>query len=579
MTSSSGFVRVATLDELRAQPLLRRRVGDRMVLLVLADGEVYALDNRCPHMGFPLHRGTLDGCLLTCHWHHARFDVRSGGTFDLWAGDVPTFPVEVRENEVWVRPVPLQDPHQQARRQVRIGLERTLSLNIAKGAIALHRLGSPPAEIVREGVRFGVRYRASGWGPGLTMLTCFSNMLPVLNDADRPLALYHGLAAVAQDCAAQPPRFPVEPLPGSAPAWPTLKAWFRRFVQVRDAEGAERCLASAVAAGAPPNLLADMLFAAATDHRYINVGHSLDFTNKAFEALTAMKQEDYALVLTSLVRGYARANRMEESNAWRAPVDLVALLETAFDRLPGLLAEQALNPSWGEVQNLTSTLLGDDPQAIVDALLDALADGCPLTTLAQVVTYAAARRLIHFGTTNEFGDWDTALHTFTFANAVHQGLKRVPSPELARGIFDAAMSVYLDRFLNIPPTPLPTPEPAPDPERALAELEEACNQRGEVDRAGELVAAYLAGGGSRQRLQATLGHLLLREDRDFHTIQAVEAAFRQAAEWGNTPEGDHCLIAAARYLAAHTPTMRAQHQTYTLALRLARGEQLDEMGE
>ena len=45
--------------------------------------------------------------------------------------------------------------------------------------------------------------------------------------------------------------------------------------------------------------------------------------------------------------------------------------------------------------------------------------------------------------------------TFSFANAVRQGLRRVPSPELVRGIFDAAMSVYLDRFLNVPPAHLP----------------------------------------------------------------------------------------------------------------------------
>ena len=64
--------------------------------------------------------------------------------------------------------------------------------------------------------------------------------------------------------------------------------------------------------------------------------------------------------------------------------------------------------------------------------------------------FAAAIRIARFPTSNEFGDWDTALHTFTFANAVEQGLRRSPSPELLRGVFDAAMSVHLDRFLNVP---------------------------------------------------------------------------------------------------------------------------------
>jgi nitrite reductase/ring-hydroxylating ferredoxin subunit len=51
---------------------------------------VYAVDNRCPHMGFPLHKGSVADGILTCHWHHARFDLESGGTFDPWADDVQT---------------------------------------------------------------------------------------------------------------------------------------------------------------------------------------------------------------------------------------------------------------------------------------------------------------------------------------------------------------------------------------------------------------------------------------------------------------------------------------------------------
>ena len=46
---------------------------------------MFALDNRCPHMGFPLDRGSVEEGILTCHWHHARFELASGCTFDLWA--------------------------------------------------------------------------------------------------------------------------------------------------------------------------------------------------------------------------------------------------------------------------------------------------------------------------------------------------------------------------------------------------------------------------------------------------------------------------------------------------------------
>src|SRR2546422_10129987 len=106
----------------------------------------------------------------------------------------------------------------------------------------------------------------------------------------------------------------------------------------------------------------------------------------------------------------------------------------------------------------------------LDAVLEALRDGASEIELASAVSFAAATRITRFPTSNEFGDWDTALHTFTFANAVEQGLRRSPSVELLRGVLDAAASVHLDRFLNVPAARLPTPDPAADPTALLDEL-------------------------------------------------------------------------------------------------------------
>jgi hypothetical protein len=270
---------------------------------------------------------------------------------------------------------------------------------------------------------------------------------------------------------------------------------------------------------------------------------------------------------------------MEESNAWRHPVDLISLMEYAFDALPRALSQgqDRQTAQWAGREALVQTLLNSEPQAIADGLLSALREGCSETDLAGSVAYAAALRIARFHTSNEFGDWDTALHTFTFANAAHQGLCRVPSPDLLRGVFDAAMSVYLDRFLNIPPARLPEPaKTASNPEALLDELTTLLDRQQQVDQAGDVVARYLYGKGDPARLLAVLGNLLLREDRDFHTIQTVEAAIRQYESLRGTPAGVHVMVAAARYLAAHAPTMRAEGQTYQIAYRLSRGEHLFE---
>ena len=449
---------------------------------------------------------------------------------------------------------------------------------MAKSVLGLLGGGQDPAEPFRAGLDFGARYRRAGWGQGLTIHTCMMNLLPHLAPERRPLALYHGLSAVSRDSAGEPPRFVIRPLPSGTRDLATLKGWFRRFVEVRDSEGAERCIVSAVRAGADHVQMADMLFAAATDHRYLDVGHVLDFTNKALESLDVAGWSYAEVVLSSLAQGYTGATRMEESNSWRNPVDLVQILEDAFGQLPDALERgQDRGRRWESHEELASLLLSKEPKAIAEALLEALREGAIEEELAGAVAYAAALRIARFPTTNEFGDWNTALHTFTFANAVQQGLRRTPSPELLRGVFDAAMSVHLDRFLNVPPARLPEPDGLEAaPEELLAELPELLDERQRVEAAGELVASYLYAGGDVDRLLALIGHLLLREDRNFHTIQAVEAAFSQHALLRGTAAGTHVLVAAVRYLAAHSPTMRSQGQTYDIARRLSRGEVLHE---
>jgi len=284
VVGAEPLVRAASLADLRASARLVVHVGGHSLCLFADGDEVYAVDNRCPHMGFPLHRGTLCDGILTCHWHHARFDLSTGGTFDQWADDLHRFPVELRGDDVLLDLSPLDDMLDHQRRRLRDGLERDIPLVLAKATLALMKADPAGVETFRDGLDFGVARRGGGWFRGLTTLTCLMNLLPRLEEADRAAALQHGLSDVAADSAGQPPRFRLAPLPGPADH-SQLARWFRGFIEVRDAEGAERALVSAAQAGASSRELADMLFAAATDHRYLDGGHTLDFVNKALEAL------------------------------------------------------------------------------------------------------------------------------------------------------------------------------------------------------------------------------------------------------------------------------------------------------
>ena len=274
------YTRAATVDEVRSTGSKVVHVDGNTIVLFWHEDSIYAVDNRCPHMGFPLDRGSVKDCILTCHWHHARFDLASGGTFDPWADDVRVFPIQIRDGEVWVDVSPPSDPSGHYRQRVREGLERNIPLVIAKAVIGLLDRGEDAVEPFRIGLEFGARQREAGWGQGLTILTCMMNLIPRLEAKDRPRALYQGLCAVALECKGEPPRFDLRPLPDSTTDLPTLKRWFRQFIEVRDADGAERCIVSAVRAGADHQQMADMLFAAATDHRYLRPGNAQDVAEK-----------------------------------------------------------------------------------------------------------------------------------------------------------------------------------------------------------------------------------------------------------------------------------------------------------
>ena len=567
-------MRAGSLEDLRSTGRLLTKVGSLPVVVFWADDRAWAIEDRCPHMGFPLHQGTVESGLVTCHWHHARFDLVTGCTLDPFADDARGFQVTVNGDGVFVEERRGGDPVTQLFQRLDDGLETNLSLVLAKSVLGLLEAGVTPEEIVRRGVAFGTRYRDTGWGAGLTVLIAMANVLPSLDDADRAQALVHGLAFVARDTRNHPPRFPMRPFDdGGEIDRARLAGWYRRFVETRSGDSAELVLTTALTAPGPLADVERMMFAAVTDHVFVDGGHTIDFTNKAFESLGYVGRTAAADVLPTLVRGTAAASWSEQSGTWRHPHDLPVLIARTQPRLDAALAAGATRlGSFTDVTGLAWQLLDDDPEEVVDALFDAITTGAAPEQLGRTLAFAAALRITRFHTQNDFGDWDTVHHAFTAAHALHRALERNPTPELHRGLVHGALRVYLDRFLNVPAARLPDAQ-AGD----VIELDECWEIQGGVDRAGAIAAGFLRGGGDPARLVAALGHALLREDAEFHWYQVFEAAVGEFHAWpAGSEEGVLVLAGLARFLAAHTPTRRELSRTVDIAARLRRGEELYE---
>lgn len=578
----AGMIHVCGIDELKTKRQVVVRGADRPIVVFYNDGCARAVDNRCPHMGFPLHKGTCENGMITCHWHHARFDAASGCTFDLFADDVPAYDTHVTaDGQVYVAPRPRQrDAVKHGFERLREGMQQNIGLIQAKSILTLRGAGVSTADIVREAALFGVRNR-DAWSAGLTALTALANLAPDLSDETAFLALYQGVRMAAANTAGQAPRRPRKPLETDELALDRLDQLLRYWTGVRHRDGAERTMLTAVSNGASMQQLTRLIFSAATERYYAGGGHVLDFANKAFELLELIGPELADEVLPSLMADLVASRGGEELNAWRHPIDLVPLIQQATDQLERSLST-GRGKTWHAEAELAHCILSDDPGKIIGAILGAIESGARAHQLSKSLAYAAGMRVARFGTSNEIGDWFTALHTFTYCNALHQAIKRgadgAPSA-LLRGVLHGAMSVYLDRFLNVPPARLPgerkSIDDLPTDAKELRQLFlDALDSQHQVDRAARVVARYVEQGHELSALVDTMTYAVIREDFDFHTLQMIEAAARQCREWGQAPQAGHILIAAARYLAAFSPTQRAQLQTARIALRLHRGEEI-----
>ena len=577
MTATVGsLLRVGTVDEVRQHGCVVVTGGGHTIAVFSRGDDFAAVDNRCPHMGFPLDRGTVRNGILTCHWHHARFDLSSGGTFDPFADDVRAFPVTVSDDQVWVDSNPPEpDPVERWSNRLQDGMEHTIRLVVAKSVLGLNSAGADYRVPLTIGTVFGTTYSDRGWGQALSMMTCSANIIKHLYPEDRPRALYQGLRHVASECAGRPPRFLVDPLPTGETRPEVFKQWFRDFIEVRDDEGAERCLRTAIDLGISRREIADMVFAAATDSIYIDAGHVVDFCNKAFELLDHIGWEHAAQVLTSLVPGMASARRSEELNSWRNPVDLSSMVWEARNALPDLWQQGTESRGkWGYEAELVDIILEDDPRATLDALKHAISSGASAEQLGSVAAYAAFLRMARFHTSNEFSDWDTVHNTLTAANALHQALIRAPSVELMRSVFDTAISIYLDRFLNTPAQRIPEPNGTPPTDDIGVKILETMNSQQQVEQAAGLVTDYVASDPNPDGVLPVLAHAMLREDSAFHHFQIVDAALKQYEHRRGRDDARHVLVGMSRFLAAHYPTPRAVNQTYNIAVRLHRGDEI-----
>jgi nitrite reductase/ring-hydroxylating ferredoxin subunit len=98
------FEKVAESSELTLGAVKVVKVGGVDVMVANIEGKLYAIANKCTHVGGPLGKGKLAGSVVQCPWHGSEFDVKTGAVVKGPAQKPePTFQVKVENSAVWIK--------------------------------------------------------------------------------------------------------------------------------------------------------------------------------------------------------------------------------------------------------------------------------------------------------------------------------------------------------------------------------------------------------------------------------------------------------------------------------------------
>lgn len=542
----------ATLESIKPGGVKLLRVGrEQVALFRLMDGRIFAVDNRCPHEGYPLSQGAVNGEVLTCTWHNYKFDLKDGACL-LGDEAVRAYAVRVVDGVVEVDLSP-PDPSAvvpKLWRSLEEGLRDNEVGRMARDVARLLQSGVDPVAVAAFGARWDATVSEYGTTHGLPVAADTVAVLGRFPGMSATLPLVQALEIAARPHIRRPPRPSPEPTdPGEDPV--AAGARLRALVEAEELEPAEALLRGAIAKGWGREVIEPWLYRLCADHK-LDFGHALIYQVKVFDLLEAAGWEHADLLLRAHLASIALGTREDLLPPWAGTRKRLSIVAP---ELPALLAmPRVAGPGWANATDegpraLYASLLDGGPAGAFSALRDALRQGAPLDRIADALVLAASARMMRFdlrieATVDNQNSWLDVTHLLTFSSAARTALRRYHEPDVLKLLFQAAHFIERAGALDGPVNKAPL--------RSGAAVDDvlAAIAAGDVDGAVGATAGVLESGG-REALYDALIRLSfddpsVRAIFVAHVLKTTVAAFAELEATGSALP----VLALVRFLAA-----------------------------
>lgn len=394
------------------------KLGHKQILLLEVEGKYFALDNRCPHEGYPLSQGSTDNksCVLTCNWHNWKFDLKSGECL-LGGDNVRTYPISVGKDFLTVdasdkSPEEVQTEIMEG---LKVAFDKRQYGRLARELARLHYNGLDPKDALRMSVLWSFERFEFGTTHAYAAL---ADWLAFFDEAteleDKIIALTEAIDHIAFDGLRHQ-------------IYPYARAMEREFNAVELIEAVEKehvSLAESMVAGAFDQGMRfrdlEKVFTQIALAHYNDFGHSLIYVQKSVEVVSHFDcvELECALAL-ALIRSLAYATRedlLPEFKNYASALEAVGTHSTN--------------------ESIKSELLAMNTNELYDWCVQKLSIGLGTEKIYSELLVANAASMLGFETSygesthnpvSQNVSWLDFTHALTFSNAVRTQCLKYPS--------------------------------------------------------------------------------------------------------------------------------------------------------
>lgn len=408
------------------------------VVLVKQDGKVFACGARCPHMGYPMAKGTVRKGVITCAWHKWEFDLEHGGCYRGACDDLPSYPAEVRDGVIHVAKPATESAAAREEVRLRDGL---MQGDIYLQAKAIARLIDADVGVEKiVGVALDASFRHSIGAHQSVQATReasaifnASRLARQLDSKRQVTMLLQGIR-VASGPVGERPAVGILPQPWNHES---LHERMEQYVADSSALGLERIFKTLYAAGTMPEDIAKAM---------------LDLASRPW---FAVDPDVFVAVVNALEVGL-KTHRMELACAWVAwtlgesrpqadpdSKDAIQWLDAHRQELSAL-SEGHRDADLAAVSGL---LEKNHLSGLFDEVFGWLQQGVSTETLINAISLACARRVDRLWLNNG-GMWGDAVRGLRLCHAWRRSVAICDGPHRFQSLFLILYYLYESRWLQ-----------------------------------------------------------------------------------------------------------------------------------